>query len=197
MRNNPVYISVIIFFLCIAFPNYSKAEATSFVANPQTPYAKEFLQKCEDEQWFIEQIEKLLNFEQKSINTLNGKSDFNNITSIGIAGEKISGKIPAAIGELQNLENLFLSGNALSGELSVEMLALQKLKNIDISDNEYSGKIPDGFGNMPALKILILKGNRYTGNIPTSILSNSELKIFDVSSNELTGKIPKELNQMC
>ena len=28
MRNNPVYISVIIFFLCIAFPNYSKAEAT-------------------------------------------------------------------------------------------------------------------------------------------------------------------------
>ena len=27
MRNNPVYISVIIFFLCIAFPNYSKAEA--------------------------------------------------------------------------------------------------------------------------------------------------------------------------
>ena len=196
MRNNPVYISVIIFFLCIAFPNYSKAEATSFVANPQTPYAKEFLQKCEDEQWFIEQIEKLLNFEQKSINTLNGKSDFNNITSIGIAGEKISGKIPAAIGELQNLENLFLSGNALSGELPVEMLALQKLKNIDISDNEYSGKIPDGFGNMPALKILILKGNRYTGNIPTSILSNSELKIFDVSSNELTGKIPKELNQM-
>lgn len=196
MRNNPFYLSGIIFFLCIAFPSYSKAEETNFVADPQTPYAKEFLQKCDGERWFINLTEKLLNREQKSINTLRDKTELDNITSIGASGQKISGKIPPAIGEFQNLENLFLSGNALSGELPVEMLALQKLKNIDISDNKYSGKIPPALGDMPALKILILKGNRYTGNIPMNILSNSNLKVFDISSNELTGKIPKELNRM-
>ena len=92
----------------------SDTEDTSFTPQPQTSYAAEFINKCEDQQWFIDEVERLLNKEQKTLDTIESSSDLDVIKAIGLQDHEITGKIPEAIGELRELRYLFLSGNELS-----------------------------------------------------------------------------------
>lgn len=170
--------------------------AESFVANPETTYAAQFIEKCEGQQWFLDEIERLLNMEQKTINGLESSADFKNIKSIGLADKGVSGRIPAAIGELTQLRYLFLSDNELGGTIPDELFSLPYLENIDLSDNLYDIAIPKEFGTMASLRILMLRENGFIGTIPSEILSNTDIKVLDVSSNELSGALPTGLNQM-
>lgn len=170
--------------------------AGNFVPNPQTAYARTFLSQCENQQWFMNEVERLLNAEQKTLNTITSSADLSDIKSIGLADRTIIGKIPKAIGELHELRSLFLSDNELSGAIPSELFSLDKLTNIDLSGNKYSGAIPAGFGNMAGLNVLMLRGNSYSGTIPDSILTNTRISVLDVSGNRLAGAIPAGLNQM-
>lgn len=167
-----------------------------FAPHPQTPYASQFVTACEGQQWFLNEVERLLNLEQKTIDTITDASDFDRITSIGLANKGITGNIPSAIGELHKLRGLYLSGNKLSGTIPSKLFTLAELSNIDLSGNQYSGNIPSGFGTMPALNVLQLKENAFSGTIPDTILANTTLTFLDVSSNQLTGKVPDGLGQM-
>lgn len=164
--------------------------SAAFIPKGTTAYAKDFIANCEGQQWFIDEVERLLNANQKTINNLNSSADLNVIKALGFADKNITGKIPKAIGELKELQYLFLNGNHLSGEIPAGLFALPKLKNIDLSGNNYAGAIPDGFGGMASLETLMLRGNAYTGTVPSSILSNTKLKDLDVSSNKLSGAMP-------
>lgn len=108
-----------------------------YVLEPQTNYAKTFIERCEGQTWFIDEIENLLNLKGKSINTIQSKDDFAAIYAIGLADRGISGKIPSAIGELFNLEYLYLGNNNLSGELPDELKLLDKLMELDLSNNHF------------------------------------------------------------
>lgn len=163
---------------------------------PQTAYAKQFIEACEGQTWFIDEIERLLNQEQRTLDTVNGPEDFSEIRSLGLKDRNITGKIPSAIGELKELRYLFLSGNHLSGEIPASLYALPKLQNIDLSGNDYSGTVPSGFGTMSALTVLNLKGDRYQGTIPASILDNTKLEVLNLEGNRLTGGIPVEIANM-
>lgn len=77
-----------------------------FMPMAQTPYAQEFINKSQNQKWFLDEIEKYLNQEQKTINKLNSKEELNNITSLGLTTKNINGQIPQAIGELTNLKYL-------------------------------------------------------------------------------------------
>lgn len=168
----------------------------SFTPNPSTDYARSFIAACDGQRWFLDEVERLLNAEQKTLNTVTGRDDFANVVSLGLRDKGITGKIPSAIGELTELRYLFLSANDLSGEIPAALFSLSKLENIDLAGNGYSGAIPSGFGTMPALKQLNLKGNAFAGSIPADILSNTSLTLLDVSGNQLSGAAPAELNQM-
>lgn len=168
----------------------------SFTPNPSTSYAKSFIAACDGQQWFIDEVERLLNAEQKTLDTVTSRADFANIVSIGLRDRGVSGKIPAAIGELTELRYLFLSGNDLGGDIPSELFSLSKLENIDLAGNGYSKSIPSGFGTMPALGELNLKENSFSGSIPADILANQALTFLDVSGNKLSGAVPAELNQM-
>jgi len=172
------------------------ASSVVFTPDPKTVYAAEFISKSEGQSWFLNEVERLLRLEQKSINTLDGVADLKNIRALGFEGHGITGKIPEAIGELTNLEYLFLGGNHFDGVIPMSLFSLSKLKNIDLADNNYSGAIPPEFGNMLSLETLILDGNNYTGNIPPTILANTNIKVLNVKSNKLTGGIPAGINGM-
>lgn len=167
-----------------------------FKPEPQTAYARTFIQKCENQQWFMDEIERILNQDQKSINTMEDVSELDIVKAIGLKNQDIEGKIPEAVGELKELRYIFLSGNQLSGKLPEELFSLPKLKNIDLSGNQYKGDIPDAFGDMPALTMLALNNNQFDGTIPEKIMANTQIEYLDVSANELSGAIPAGLNQM-
>lgn len=80
---------------------------------PQTEYAVTFIEKCEGETWFMNEIENLLNLQGKSINIINSNKDFDNIYAIGLTNRGLSGRIPTAVNELLSLKYLYLDGNSL------------------------------------------------------------------------------------
>ena len=177
---------VLLLQLCVPLT----ANAADFTPNPQTEYAKQFIAACDGQTWFINEIERLLNAQQRTLDTITGSEDLVEIKSIGLKGRNITGHIPAAIGELSGLRYLFLSDNHLSGEIPSALYALPDLQNVDLGGNDYAGAVPSEFGTMPALKTLILKGNRYTGTIPDTILSNTRIEVLNLMGNQLTGGFP-------
>lgn len=160
----PALLLIVIFVSGVFFhASYdSFAEMKVFTPHPKTAYAKKFIALCENQTWYINEIERLLNLEQKSLNNVKGREDFNNIRSLGLTGKGIKGKIPRAIGELSNLESLFMSDNKLGENIPNELFSLQNLSNIDLSNNEYKMNIPGGFGNMSSISKLILRGNQFS-----------------------------------
>ncbi|MDR0570570.1 MAG: S-layer homology domain-containing protein [Clostridiales Family XIII bacterium] len=157
---------------------------------PETAYAAEFMAKCEGQQWFADEIERLLNLEQKTLASVAGPEGFKNIRILGFKDAGISGRVPAAVGELKELRYLFLSGNRLSGELPAGLFALPKLREIDLAGNAFAGEIPAAFGLMPALLSLNLKGNGFTGAPPAEVLGNARLRLLNLSGNRLGGGAP-------
>lgn len=195
-RRGLVLVMSMILVLQLAVPLGAFAVAGDFVPSPKTAYATSFIAKCGGQQFFINEIEKLLNAEQKTLDTITSSADFSNLKSLGLADEGITGSIPTAIGELTNLEYLFLSGNSFSGTIPAELYTLTKLKYVDLSGNAYTGAIPSQFGSMTALISLNLKKNKYTGTIPATILANTKITALDLSCNQLTGGIPADIKKM-
>ena len=153
-----------------------------------------FIAACEGQQWLINEVERQLNAQQKTITRLE-TGDLSVIYHLGFTDWNLSGTIPAAVGWLTNLETLSLGGNHFSN-VPIGLFSLPKLTHIDLSNNNYSGAIPTGFGGMAALKVLILSQNNFTGNIPVDILANTGLSVLDLSENKLTGGVPADIRNL-
>ncbi|KAJ9555787.1 hypothetical protein OSB04_010401 [Centaurea solstitialis] len=85
---------------------------------------------------------------------------------------------------------LDLSNNKISGEIPASLGNLKSLKVLNISNNNISGHIPLSFGNLKGMESLDLSHNKISGSIPKSLEKLDGLGILDVSNNRLTGKIP-------
>ncbi|KAK9048155.1 hypothetical protein SSX86_031396 [Deinandra increscens subsp. villosa] len=93
----------------------------------------------------------------------------------------------------QNLalySSLDLSNNRISGEIPATLGNLKSLKLLNVSHNRISGNIPLSFGNLESTETLDLSHNKISGSIPQSFSKLKQLTILDVSNNRLTGKIP-------
>ena len=90
------------------------------------------------------------------------------VTALRLVANNLSGQIPAALGNLSNLQILSFSRNALSGEIPRELGNLSNLRILSLSANELSGKIPRELGNLSNLERLDLLGNGLSGEIPRS-----------------------------
>ncbi|MCL1874108.1 MAG: S-layer homology domain-containing protein [Clostridiales bacterium] len=170
--------------------------AEDFDPHPSTAYAGEFIAKCEGQQWFINEVEKQLNLEEKTINNATGTAYFNSIVSLGLTDKGVTGKLPKAIGELKELKHIFLSKNQLEGPIIPELLTMAKLVNLDLSQNKFEGAIPADINKLSNLQTLILWDNELTGVIPVSLGNMPNLLNLDVSNNYLTGSIPTEIGNI-
>ena len=81
---------------------------------------------------------------------------------------KLSGFIPAELGQLTNLEELILSRNELSGSIPAELGQLTNLQALYLDDNDISGSIPAELGQLANLTLLVLSRNELSGSIPLS-----------------------------
>ncbi|KAH7424352.1 hypothetical protein KP509_11G003900 [Ceratopteris richardii] len=62
--------------------------------------------------------------------------------SLDLANNAISGAIPAALGNLTNLQYLDLQNNQLNGSIPTSFAQLQSLQGFNVSYNQLSGEIP-------------------------------------------------------
>ena len=108
----------------------------------------------------------------------------------------LSGKIPARLGNLAQLERLNLQDNQLTGPIPPELGSLAQLEDLYLLNNQLTGPIPPELGNLAQVSELILAYNQLTGPIPPELDNLANLRILNLSGNQLTGPIPPALGNL-
>ena len=102
---------------------------------------------------------------------------------------QLDGSIPAALGNLTNLELLNLENNALSGSIPDVLWKLTDLEELDLGGNALSGAIPVELGALARLEGLDLSSNRLSGPFP-AVLRLPNLLRLDLRGNQWSGPLP-------
>ena len=95
------------------------------------------------------------------------------------------------MGRLNNLVTLQLSENQLSGEIPFSIFNTSSLKFLSLTLNRLVGKLPSNIGlTLPKIRELCLASNHMEIPIPSSLSNASYIEHLDLSSNNFTGHIP-------
>ena len=118
------------------------------------------------------------------------------VTGLNLGEEGLTGRIPAGLGSLTNLEELYLWENELTGPIPAALGSLTNLEELYLQENELTGPIPASLSNLTNLEVLYLGGNQLTGPIPAALGSLTNLEELYLQENELTGPIPASLSNL-
>uniref|UniRef100_A0A8I7BGK7 non-specific serine/threonine protein kinase n=2 Tax=Hordeum vulgare subsp. vulgare TaxID=112509 RepID=A0A8I7BGK7_HORVV len=120
-----------------------------------------------------------------------------NLGTLNLGDNIISGKIPESIGHLKRLEELHLNNNNMYGELPPSLTNCTNLMTIDFKSNNFSGELAKvNFSNLPNLQTLDLMHNIFTGKIPESIYSCRNLTALRLSSNMFYGQLSEKIGNL-
>nr|GEU45335.1 hypothetical protein [Tanacetum cinerariifolium] len=130
-----------------------------------------------------------------SKNRLTGKipkclENLEQLRALIFSSNALSGEIPSSIGGNSLLSWLHLNDNKLTGELPQDLRNLHDLWILDVGNNELYGKIPEWIAELTELMVLRLHENKFIGRVPSSLCKNQCLQILDVAHNYLNGTIP-------
>ena len=98
------------------------------------------------------------------------------VTRLDISDNQLNGSIPAALGNLTNLQELHLYINELSGPIPAELGSLANLEILRLGGNQLSGAIPVDLGSLSSLQSLDLGNNQLSGAIPAELGSLANLQ---------------------
>ncbi|XP_062190108.1 probable LRR receptor-like serine/threonine-protein kinase RPK1 [Phragmites australis] len=106
-----------------------------------------------------------------------------------LSSNSLDGSIPQQIGKLAKLRVLELSGNRLSGGVPPEICHCRDLVKMDLGRNFLDGQVPSGLEELKSLKFLSLAGNNFSGEIPSGLGQLRSLKFLNLSTNALSGVV--------
>ncbi|MEI3422516.1 MAG: hypothetical protein V8R91_16500 [Butyricimonas faecihominis] len=91
-----------------------------------------------------------------------------NLTVLDISGNKLTGTIPAEIGNMRKFElySSLARNKLLEGEFPADLGWLSELEVLNVARNELRGNVTRRMGRIEKLKRLILIGNKVRGRIP-------------------------------
>ena len=118
------------------------------------------------------------------------------VTELKLEENGLRGQIPAALGQLTNLEVLALYKNQIWGEIPATLGQLAHLKYLGLHENQLSGEIPESLGKLSRLEWLVLFNDKLSGAIPTTLGQLGNLKYLGLHNNALSGEIPEVLGQL-
>ena len=118
------------------------------------------------------------------------------VVELDLHANKVTGEIPAEIGELESLETLVLYQNALTGSLPAEIGELAGLVDLEMFENALTGPLPAALGRLSNLKTLSVARNQLTGRVPPELGVLTNLLSLHLHDNELSGPIPPELGDL-
>ncbi|KAH6769684.1 hypothetical protein C2S52_014487 [Perilla frutescens var. hirtella] len=104
---------------------------------------------------------------------------------------KIHGKIPSGIGNINSLAEFSVAENFLEGQIPMDFARLSNLRSLYLERNMFSDELKFSFGNLSFLTRLHLHENNLSGNVPTSLASCTNLLELDLSRNNFHGFIPR------
>ncbi|CAN0069798.1 unnamed protein product [Pylaiella littoralis] len=98
----------------------------------------------------------------------------------------LSGKLPAALGNLHHLRSLKLQKNRLAGKIPTELGGLRRLEVMSVSENYLVGELPAALGNLQRLRTLNLINNGLAGfpkEVAASLLQLENMPTVAVREN--------------
>ena len=118
------------------------------------------------------------------------------VVRLNLADNRLSGRIPAALGDLSNLEGLYLHGNRLSGRIPWALGDLSNLEWLRLNNNELSGEIPAALGKLGSLRMLNLADNQLSGRIPVMLANFNKPDVLFLAGNRLRGCVRASLRSV-
>nr|AHJ14779.1 CLAVATA1 [Rhododendron ovatum] len=115
---------------------------------------------------------------------------------LNLANNRLSGSLPASIGNFSSLNILLLNGNRFIGDIPSDIGRLKNIFKLDMSRNNFSGQIPAEISNCLMLTYLDLSQNQLSGPIPDQIAQIHILNYLNISWNHLNQSLPKEIGLM-
>ncbi len=100
------------------------------------------------------------------------------VTELDLRENRLTGTIPAQLGNLANLERLYLYDNRLTGTIPAELGNLTNLQVLNLRINQLSGPIPAELGNLTRLTYLSLRSNQLSGQLPQTLKGLTMLQRF-------------------
>ncbi|KAJ6673147.1 RECEPTOR PROTEIN KINASE TMK1-RELATED [Salix viminalis] len=115
----------------------------------------------------------------------------NNVISINLASEGLSGTLPSELSTLSYLQSLSLQGNKLSGPLP-SFANIASLKELYIGSNNFTSIPIDFFKGLTSLQTLSMNENINLDSwaISTDLTESSSLTTFEASQANIIGTIP-------
>jgi Leucine-rich repeat (LRR) protein len=108
----------------------------------------------------------------------------------------LSGGIPESFGNLITLLYLGLPRNPLTGTIPSTLSSLTNLVDLYLFQSQLSGPIMPSLGNLYSLENINIYNTLISGTIPSSLGNWTHAKFLFLNSNQLTGTIPSTLSQM-
>ena len=118
------------------------------------------------------------------------------VTALILNGNKLAGRLPAEIGDLDQLGTLWLQNNELTGAIPRQLGDLD-LESLSLYNNRLTGAIPRELGDLVNLTDLWLHNNRLTGAVPSTFGRLTQLEILALTGNAgLRGPLPEALTAL-
>ncbi|QCE11948.1 LRR receptor-like serine/threonine-protein kinase FLS2 [Vigna unguiculata] len=120
-----------------------------------------------------------------------------NLRYLSILNNNLTGVITTTHFEgLENLLSINLGDNYLSGNIPMSLFTLLSLQELTLSHNELDGLL-DEFPNASSskLELIDLSSNRLNGHIPVSIFHIKGLRFLQLSDNEFNGTMRLDMVQ--
>ena len=115
------------------------------------------------------------------------------VTRLKLSRSGLNGRIPPALGRLNQLVSLTLDGNRLTGSVPAELGELSGLEHLVLSANALSGPIPPQLAKLSQLRELRLQNNRLSGRVPAELAGLARLTLLRLSGNDLDRPYPQRL----
>uniref|UniRef100_A0A0E0CHJ8 Receptor kinase-like protein Xa21 n=1 Tax=Oryza meridionalis TaxID=40149 RepID=A0A0E0CHJ8_9ORYZ len=151
---------------------------------------------------FLPRVRKQFSFGQKAVGTIIGIYEYKTtiaapIQYLSLEQNKLTGGIPASLGNLSSLVHVSLKANNLVGSIPKSLSKIPTLERLVLTYNNLTGHVPQAIFNISSLKYLSMANNSLIGQLPPDIgnrLPNLEALIL--STTQLNGPIPASLRNM-